>query len=100
MALKWKPNPDAAPFLPSSAYYNIKLPCCQDPWRFRKKGLIGKLVQWTLVFILFVTVVINILFILDTTSKSRSNSQPPSIEKDNDFEERRNVVIGKTAVRG
>ena len=99
MALKWKPNPDAAPFLSSSAHYNVKLPCCQDPWRISKKGLIGKLVLWTLVFILFVTVVINIVFVLGTTSKSRSNSQPPSIEKDSDFEERRNVIIGKRAVR-
>lgn len=91
--MSWKPNPDATPFLPSKAYYNIKLPCCHNAWKIRKKGLIGKLVQWTLVFILFVTVVVNILFILDTTANFRTRSQPPSVGKDKAFEERKNVII-------
>ncbi|XP_028393011.1 protein O-linked-mannose beta-1,2-N-acetylglucosaminyltransferase 1-like [Dendronephthya gigantea] len=91
--MSWKPNPHAAPFQPTNAYYTIKLPCCGNAWKIRKKGLLGKCVQWTLVFILFITVVVNVLFIMDTTSKFRKQKLSNPNEEDKDFEERRNVII-------
>lgn len=92
--MSWKPNPDAMPFQPTNAYYTIKLPCCQNAWKIRKKGLIGRCVQWTLVFILFITVVVNVLFIMDTTSKFRKQQLLNPKGEDKRFEERRHVIIG------
>ena len=96
--MSWKPNPNARPFQPGNAYYTIKIPCCQDALKIRKKGLIVRCVQWSLVFILFVTVVVNVLFIMDTTSKFRKHelSNPEGEEKG--FEERRNVIIGMQTI--
>lgn len=92
--MSWKPNPNAAPFQPTNAYYTIKLPCCGNAWKIRKKGLLGKCVQWTLVFILFITVVVNVLFIMDTTSKFRNQKLSNPKGEDKALEERRNVIIG------
>ena len=91
--MSWKPNPNATPFQPSNAYYSIKLPCCQNAWKIRKKGLLGRCVQWTLVLILLITVVVNVLFIMDTTSKFRKQQLNPKGEGKG-FEERRQVIIG------
>ena len=80
----WRPNPNAKPFLPSSAYYSISLPCKRTPLRIQKKGVISRLIQGILVLVLCVTVVINVIFILDTTSKLRdvkhSNSPMEQIQ--------------------
>ena len=92
--MSWKPNPNATPYQPRSAYYTIKLPCCENDWKIRKKGLIGRCVQWTLVFILFITVVVNVLFIMDTTSKFRKQKLSNPEGDDKGFEERRHVIIG------
>ena len=92
--MSWKPNPNARPFQPTNAYYTIRLPCCQNAWKIRKKGLLGRCVQWTLVSILFITVVVNVLFIMDTTSKYRKQQLLNPEEEEKGFEERRQVIIG------
>ena len=74
MDSSWRPNPNAKPFLPSSAFYNISIPCKKTPVRIQKKGVVSRIIQWTLVIVLCLTVVINILFILDTTSKLQNKN--------------------------
>ena len=96
--MSWKPNPNAMPFQPSNAYYSIKLPCCPNAWKIRKKGLLGRCVQWTLVLILLITVIVNVLFIMDTTSKFRKQQLSNPKGEDKDFEERRQVIIGMYSI--
>lgn len=70
----WRPNPNAKPFTPASAYFIIPLPCKRQPIRVRKKGIFSRAIQWILVFVLCVTVVINLVFIYDTTRKFNKQS--------------------------
>lgn len=70
----WRPNPNAKPFTPASAYFSIDLPCKRQPIRVRKKGIFSRAIQWILVFVLCVTVVINLVFIYDTTRKFNKQS--------------------------
>ncbi|XP_067020096.1 protein O-linked-mannose beta-1,2-N-acetylglucosaminyltransferase 1-like [Acropora muricata] len=70
----WRPNPNAKPFTPASAYFSIHLPCKRQPIRVRKKGIFSRAIQWILVFVLCVTVVINLVFIYDTTRKFNKQS--------------------------
>ena len=74
----WRPNPNAKPFLPSSAYYNVPLPCKRTPLRIQKKGIVSRFIQGILVLVLCITVVVNVIFILDTTSKLRDAKQENS----------------------
>ena len=63
----WQPNPNAKPFTPASAYFTLPIPCKKI--RIRKKGILSRIIQWILVIVLCVTVVINFIFIWDTTKK-------------------------------
>ena len=63
----WQPNPNAKPFTPASAYFTLPIPCKRI--RIRKKGILSRIIQWVLVIVLCVTVVINFIFIWDTTKK-------------------------------
>lgn len=63
----WQPNPNAKPFTPASAYFTLPIPCKNI--RIRKKGIFSRIIQWILVIVLCVTVVINFVFIWDTTMK-------------------------------
>lgn len=63
----WQPNPNAKPFTPASAYFTLPIPCKNI--RIRKKGIFSRIIQWILVIVLCVTVVINFVFIWDTTVK-------------------------------
>ena len=65
----WKPNPNAKPFTPASAYFSVPLPCKKTPIRIRKKGIFSRIIQWILVIVLCVTVIINLIFIWDTTKR-------------------------------
>lgn len=76
----WRPNPNAKPFHPNSAFYSISIPCRKAPLRVQKRGIFGRIVQWILVIVLCITVVINVAFILDTTAKARENNF--KLEKD------------------
>lgn len=71
----WQPNLNAKPFTPSSAFFTLPVPCKKI--RIRKKGIFSRIIQWLLVIVLLVTVVINFIFIWDTTkkySRDRTNS--------------------------
>lgn len=73
MMSSWQPNPNAKPFTPASAYFTLPIPCKKI--RIRKKGILSRIIQWVLVIVLCVTVVINFIFIWDTTKKySRERS--------------------------
>lgn len=73
MSASWQPNPNAKPFTPASAYFTLPIPCKKI--RIRKKGIFSRIIQWILVIVLCVTVVINFIFIWDTTKKySREKS--------------------------
>lgn len=67
MSSSWQPNPNAKPFTPASAYFALPSPCRKI--RIRKKGFLSRIIQWILVIVLCVTVVINFIFIWDTTKK-------------------------------
>lgn len=67
MSSSWQPNPNAKPFTPASAYFTLPIPCKKI--RIRKKGILSRIIQWILVIVLCVTVVINFIFIWDTTKK-------------------------------
>lgn len=67
MSSSWQPNPNAKPFTPASAYFTLPTPCKKI--RIRKKGIFSRIIQWILVIVLCVTVVINFIFIWDTTKK-------------------------------
>ena len=70
-----QPNPNAKPFTPASAYFTLPIPCKKI--RIRKKGIFSRIIQWILVVVLCVTVVINFIFIWDTTKKySRDRNGP------------------------
>lgn len=77
----WRPNPDAKPFTPASAYFNIPVPCKRHPIRVRKKGILSRAVQWVLVVVLCVTVIINLIFIWDTTKKFSAQSHEANSQK-------------------
>lgn len=68
----WKPNPNAKPFTPASAFFSVPVPCKKTPIRLRKKGIFSRIIQWILVVVLCVTVIINLIFIWDTTRKYRT----------------------------
>ena len=68
----WKPNPNAKPFSPASAFFSVPVPCKKTPIRIRKKGIFSRIIQWILVVVLCVTVIINLIFIWDTTRKYRT----------------------------
>ena len=75
----WSPNVQATPFIPSSAAYVIRGPCCARPVKIRKRGCVGKLVQAVLCGVLIVTVVFNILFVMDNTTKFRKLQDDSSL---------------------
>ncbi|XP_046860055.1 protein O-linked-mannose beta-1,2-N-acetylglucosaminyltransferase 1-like [Xenia sp. Carnegie-2017] len=91
--MSWTPNPNAKPFHPTNAYYTFKIPCFSRAWKIRKKGMKGKCVQWLLVVILFITVFVNVLFIMDTISKYRKDKVSNHYTNDEPFEEKRRVII-------
>lgn len=88
----WKPNPNAKPFTPASAFCSVPFPCKRTPIRIRKKGIFSRIIQWILVVVLCVTVIINLLFIWDTTRKYRTekNSVNTSPGKINELNLREN----------
>lgn len=67
MSNSWQPNPNAKPFVPASAFFTLPIPCAKI--RIRKKGIFSRIIQWILVIVLCVTVIINFIFIWDTTKK-------------------------------
>lgn len=67
MSSSWQPNPNAKPFVPASAFFTLPIPCAKI--RIRKKGIFSRMIQWILVIVLCVTVIINFIFIWDTTKK-------------------------------
>eukprot|EP00794_Sanderia_malayensis_P017702 gene17702-19471_t len=84
---KWQPNLNAKPFIPSSAAYIVRLPCCTRPLKIRRRGMLGRFLQGLLVSVLAVTVIFNIIFIIDNSKKLRSAS-PSSVQNealDNEF---------------
>lgn len=77
----WQPNPNAKPFTPASAYFSISVPCMKAPIRLRKKGILSRVIQWILVIVLCVTVVINVIFIWDTTRRYNKDSHVVNSDK-------------------
>lgn len=77
----WQPNPNAKPFTPASAYFSISVPCMKAPIRLRKKGIFSRVIQWILVIVLCVTVVINLIFIWDTTRRYNKDSHVVNSDK-------------------
>ncbi|XP_070563050.1 protein O-linked-mannose beta-1,2-N-acetylglucosaminyltransferase 1-like [Ptychodera flava] len=65
----WHPNPKAQPFIPRKHYTSIHVPGAMH--RATKRRLLSKILQSLLVMVLLVTVVINIIFIMDTGRKLR-----------------------------
>ena len=100
MNSSWKPNPKAKPFLPSSAFYHISVPCKRTPLRVQKKGMLSRLIQWSLVILLCITVVINVLFILDTTSKLKDSAgSEDNVATANELPQGNSQVQGKICSR-
>lgn len=81
MMSSWQPNPNAKPFTPASAYFSISVPCMKAPIRLRKKGIFSRVIQWILVIVLCVTVVINLIFIWDTTRRYNKDSHVVNSDK-------------------
>ena len=77
----WQPNPNAKPFTPASAYFSIPVPCKKTPIRVRKKGIFSRIIQWILVIVLCVTVIINLIFIWDTTKRYQRDAHGPNANK-------------------
>ena len=77
----WQPNPNAKPFTPASAYYNFPVPCKKSPIRIRKKGILSRIIQWILVIVLCVTVIINLIFIWDTTKRFNREGHGANTDK-------------------
>ena len=77
----WQPNPNAKPFTPASAYFSIPVPCKKTPIRLRKKGILSRVIQWILVIVLCVTVVINLIFIWDTTRRYNKDTHVVNSDK-------------------
>ena len=75
MASSWQPNINAKPFVPTSAAYVLQLPCCARPVKIKRRGVLGRLLQLLLVCVLIVTVVFNIIFIIDSSKRLRKPSQ-------------------------
>ncbi len=99
---KWQPNLNAKPFIPSSAAYVVRLPCCMRPLKIRRRGYLGRIIQGVLVGVLTITVIFNIVFIIDNSNKLRSGSNSlPNDGLDDGFvgqellQERRTEKMGK-----
>jgi len=85
MASSWQPNINAKPFVPSSAAYVFRLPCCAHPFKIKRRGIFGRLLQLVLFSVLIVTVVFNVMFIIDSSKRFRSTDQnSPYPYDDND----------------
>lgn len=85
MAANWEPNINAKPFVPSSAAYVLQLPCCVRPIKIKRRGVLGRLLQLILVAVLIVTVVFNIIFLIDGSKRLRTpyeNSPYPFDDSD------------------
>ena len=84
MASSWQPNINAKPFLPSSAAYVFHLPCCAHPFKIKRRGIFGRLLQLILFSVLIVTVVFNVMFIIDNSKRFRSTDQNSPYPHDDD----------------
>ena len=71
----WQPNINAKPFVPSSAAYVLQLPCCAHPLKIKRRGVIGRLLQVVLLSVLVVTIVFNVIFIIDSSKRYRKPDQ-------------------------
>ena len=87
----WKPDLSAKPFVPSSAAYVVRLPCCVNPLKIRRRGVLGRCLQGLLVTVLLVTVIFNIVFIIDNSR--RLKTPPNSIQYDESDDEIRNPNV-------
>ena len=97
MASNWQPNVEAKPFIPSSAAYVLRLPCCMRPMKIRRRGILGRCLQVTLVSVLIITVVFNVLFIIDNSKRLRT--QKPSryhVEDTDDEIGNTNIILEQT----
>ena len=88
----WSPNVQATPFIPSSAAYVIRGPCCARQFKIRKRGCVGKLVKAVLCGVLVVTAVFNILFAIDNTTKFRK-LQDDSSKNIGTSDENKHIVL-------
>uniref|UniRef100_A0A1B6FTU3 Protein O-linked-mannose beta-1,2-N-acetylglucosaminyltransferase n=1 Tax=Cuerna arida TaxID=1464854 RepID=A0A1B6FTU3_9HEMI len=71
----WKPNPQAAPFVPRKHGTRLLIhPHLSGPSYMYRHKLLAKIFQFLLVFVLLVTIVINIVFILDTSRRLQEES--------------------------
>ena len=75
MASGWQPNINAKPFVPSSAAYVFQIPCCTRPFKIKRRGVLGRLLQFILFSVLIITVVFNVIFIIDSSKKFRKSNQ-------------------------
>ena len=105
MSSNWQPNLDAKPFIPSSAAYVIQLPCLSRPIKIRRRGVLGRFLQLVLVSVLVVTVVFNVLFIIDNskrlrTAHSNNPSYPSSSDVDDEVEKASLVLDQKDKDEG
>ena len=72
MASSWQPNIYAKPFVPTSAAYVLRLPCCARPVKIKRRGVLGRMLQLVLFSVLIVTVVFNVIFIIDSSKRLRT----------------------------
>lgn len=94
MASGWQPNINAKPFVPSSAAYVLQLPCCAHPLKIKRRGVIGRLLQFVLLSVLIVTVVFNVIFIIDSSKRFRKPDQSsPYPYDDNDEVVNANIML-------
>ncbi|XP_046683655.1 protein O-linked-mannose beta-1,2-N-acetylglucosaminyltransferase 1-like [Homalodisca vitripennis] len=79
----WKPNPQAAPFVPRKHGTRTLIhPHLSGPSYIYRHKLLAKIFQFLLVLVLLITIVINIVFILDTSRRLQEESTHTVIQDD------------------
>lgn len=87
---KWKPNPRATPFVPKRQMAMLNY-SPQFQWRYVARGrILTKFFQTLLVVVLLLTIVINVMFILDTTRKLQTNGYDSGSDSGVMLDKRRN----------
>ncbi|XP_046860054.1 protein O-linked-mannose beta-1,2-N-acetylglucosaminyltransferase 1-like [Xenia sp. Carnegie-2017] len=89
--MSWTPNPNAKPFYPTNISHNFNTPCFSRAWNFCLKRLIRKCFKWLLVFILILTTLVNVLFVMSTKPNDRNDlyGLPNHYRKNRQIEEKR-----------
>lgn len=91
--MSWTPNPNAKQIYPTNISHKFNIRCFTRAWNFCMKRSIRKCFKWLLVFILILTIMVNVVFVMNIKPKHRNDLY--GLPKNGRFEEKRVINMGK-----